>query len=146
LFGQPNIVAHIDATADDLIRQIAQRRNTDAQTLLQGRSQYITMWKPLRGPLYDYPLALCDGYSIDLENDLEPQDIVDQDEVLENVHIYHRAKHQWHYLSGQLDSEVLVFRQADTHSKGFGELAALPISPTNLTALLRHSPLCDLQS
>jgi hypothetical protein len=71
--------------------------------------------------LHDYPLALCDFRSLDPEKDLEPQDIVDRDEVLENVHVYHRPQHKWHYLSGQRDSELLVFRQADTHARKFGE-------------------------
>lgn len=121
-FAQPNIVAHVDATSDDLIRQICRRHGDDADRLLRGRCQYITVWKPLKGPLHDYPLALCDFQSLDPERDLEPQDIVDRDEVLENVHVYHRPQHQWYYLSGQQDSEALVFRQADTQAKKFGEL------------------------
>lgn len=55
------------------------------------------------------------------DTDLEAHDVVDRNEVLENVHVYHRPRHQWHYLSEQLDSEVLVFRQADTRADGFGK-------------------------
>lgn len=120
-FGQPNIVAHIDATPAELMRQIRRRHGPDAERILKGRCQYITIWKPLRGPLYDWPLALCDGSSVDAEKDLEPQDIVDRDEVLENVHVYHRPHHRWHYLSEQQDSELLVFRQADTRQGSFGK-------------------------
>jgi hypothetical protein len=109
-------VAHIDATPDDLIRQVKRRHRTHAEDLLDGRVQYITIWKPLRGPLHDYPLALCDKRSVDVEKDLEPQD-----EVLENVHVYHRAKHAWCYLDGQQDTELLIFRQADTLKEGYGE-------------------------
>jgi hypothetical protein len=58
---------------------------------------------------------------VDIEKDLEPQDIVDRDEVLENVHVYHRAKHAWCYLDGQKDTELLIFRQADTLQEGYGE-------------------------
>jgi hypothetical protein len=123
-------VAHVDATSDDLIRQIERRHGDDAERLLRGRCQYITIWKPLRGPLHDYPLALCDFRSLDADRDLEPQDIVDRDEVLENVHVYHRPEHQWYYLSGQQDCEALVFRQADTAIKKFGGPTALPIELT----------------
>lgn len=118
-------MAHIDATPDDLIRQVKRRSGTDAERLLAGRIQYITIWKPLRGPLHDYPLALCDKKSVDIEKDLEPQDIVDRDEVLENVHVYHRAKHSWCYLKGQNDDELLIFRQADTIEPGFGKFHLL---------------------
>lgn len=115
-------MAHIDTTPDDLIRQVKRRHGLDAKEMLDGRIQYITIWKPLRGPLYDYPLALCDKQSIDDAKDLEPQDIVDRDEVLENVHVYHRKQHAWCYLSGQKDTELLIFRQADTRQRGFGKL------------------------
>jgi hypothetical protein len=114
-------VAHIDATPDDLVRQVKRRHKARADHLLSGRVQYITIWKPLRGPLYDYPLALCDKQSVDVRKDLEPQDIVDRDEVLENVHVYHRKKHAWYYLNGQKDTELLIFRQADTLQGGYGK-------------------------
>lgn len=115
-------MAHIDATPDDLIRQVGRRHGLAAKDLLAGRIQYITIWKPLLGPLHDYPLALCDKQTLDDEKDLEPQDIVDRDEVLENVHVYHRKRHAWCYLAGQEDTELLIFRQADTLRKGFGKL------------------------
>jgi hypothetical protein len=114
-------VAHIDATPQDLVRQIKRRHLSDAENILSGRAQYITVWKPLRGPLHDYPLALCDRQSVDPEKDLEPQDIVDKNEVLENVHVYHRPQHRWYYLRGQEASELLIFRQADTRPNGFGK-------------------------
>lgn len=124
-------MAHIDATKDDMIRQIVRRHGDEAPRILSGRSQYITIWKPLRGPLYDYPLALCDGRTVVPEKDLEPQDIIDRNEVLENVHIYHRPQHRWHYLSGQQDCELLVFRQADTRPGSSG-------ASTNILAELRY--------
>lgn len=114
-------MAHIDATPGDLIRQLRLRHGDNAEKILERRNQYITIWKPLRGPLYDWPLALCDGNSVDSNSDLEPQDIVDRDEVLENVHVYHRSPHRWYYLNGQQDSELLIFRQADTAPGSFGK-------------------------
>lgn len=127
--GQPNSVAHIDATPEDMIRQIKRRHGAGAQQILAGCAQYITLWKPLRGPLHDYPLALCDRRSVDFEQDLEAQDIVDQQELLENMHVYHRKQHRWYYLSGQQDSEVLIFRQADTRPNGFGKSKSCSCAP-----------------
>ena len=102
------------------MRQIVRRHGKDADGFLRGRCQYVSIWKPLRGPLHDYPLAFCDFRSLDPRTDLEPQDIVDRDEVLENVHVYHRPRHNWYYLSAQQDFEALIFRQADTYEKQFG--------------------------
>lgn len=122
-------MAHIDATPGDLTRQIRKRYGQRAEKLLKGRSQYITVWKPLRGPLYDWPLALCDGNTVQSDEDLEPQDIVDRDEVLENVHVYRKEAHRWYYLSGQEDSEVLIFRQADTKPGSFGKSIFIVTEP-----------------
>lgn len=141
-------MAHIDATPDDLVRQVKRRHGLDAKDLLDGRIQYITIWKPLRGPLHDYPLALCDKQSVDDEKDFEPQDIVDRDEVLENVHVYHRKRHAWCYLGGQEDTELLIFRQADTLQKGFGKFSSSCDSELLLMTILlaRYSSLRHLQS
>jgi len=141
-------VAHIDATTDDLVRQVKRRHGPDAKKLLDGRVQYITVWKPLRGPLHDYPLALCDKQSLDVEKDLEPQDIVDREEVLENVHVYHREGHAWCYLKGQDDTELLIFRQADTFQRGFGKLCDHRIDSEPLLTIVlgaRNSALCYLR-
>lgn len=141
-------MAHVDATSEDLIRQIVRRHPNDAEKLLDGRCQYITLWKPLRGPLHDYPLAVCNSRSLDFDRDLEPQDIVDRHEVLENVHVYHKPEHRWHYLSGQKDSEVLVFRQADTDEKKFGECDALEIAEVELRTHISNpgTPHCAINN
>jgi hypothetical protein len=112
--------------------------------LLDGRIQYITIWKPLRGPLHDYPLALCDKQSVDDEKDFEPQDIVDRDEVLENVHVYHRKRHAWCYLEGQEDTELLIFRQADTLQKGFGKLFCCDMILSFFSYTLPGTPHCAI--
>ena len=131
-----------------MVRQIIRRHGAESHRLLSGRAQYITIWKPLRGPLHDYPLALCDRQTIDAALDLEPQDIVDKEEVLENIHIYRRSKHQWHYLSGQQTSELLIFRQADSRPNGYGTLQCLAFyfCRTKADTLSRHSTLCYQES
>ena len=36
----------------------------------------LSVWKPLKGPVQDWPLAMCDPRSIKPETDLEPCDLV----------------------------------------------------------------------
>lgn len=73
-----------------------------------------SVWKPLRGPLRDWPLALCDAASVQAK-DLTPADIVFDTKVTENMQVHHNAAHKWYYLEDQDPSELLVFRQADSH-------------------------------
>lgn len=65
--------------------------------------------------MQDWPLALCDASSIEKE-DLVPCDIVSSAEITENVILHYNSGQRWHYLSNQLPSELLVFRQIDSLS------------------------------
>ena len=47
-----------------------------------------------------------------------PADIVFDTKVTENMQVHHAAAHKWYYLEDQEPSELLVFRQADSHPAG----------------------------
>ena len=81
--------------------------------LKERPADLCSIWKPLKGPVQDWPLALCDASSIEKE-DLVPCDIVSSTEVTENVILHFNSGQRWHYLSNQLPSELLVFRQIDS--------------------------------
>jgi hypothetical protein len=78
-----------------------------------------SVWKPLVGPVQDWPLALCEASSLDAEQDLEPCDLVYPDYVVENRQVYHSSQLRWIYLSDQQDDEAWVFVQSDSHRKGW---------------------------
>ena len=73
-------------------------------------------WKPLHGPLEDWPLALCDASTLDTDLDLQPADMVMRAGYTESCRVYHNPNQKWYYLNKQLDSEVLLFRQYDSDS------------------------------
>lgn len=75
------------------------------------------MWKPLRGPLNDWPLTVCDAGTVRTENDLEAADLLYPDLATENYQVYFKPYHKWHYLSDHNPSELLVFKQADSLSE-----------------------------
>jgi len=111
---QPTSIVHVDFT---LASSMAiSRRVFQVDPSNYERIQTVNIWKPLRGPLTDWPLALCDTTTV------EEQDYIDADAVArlgftENRQVYYNPKHVWYYLSKQLPSELLVFRQADTEPK-----------------------------
>lgn len=80
------------------------------------RKRIISVWKPIIGPVRDWPLAICHPRSVNLDN-LEPCDLVYPDYVVENQQVYHSPELEWLYLGGQKASEVLIFLQADTETK-----------------------------
>lgn len=92
-------------------RLLSKRMQSGTQALrLISRS----VWKPLQGPVTDWPLAVCDVSSVDRERDYVASDVVARPGFTENLQVYYNVSHKWFYLSKQLASEVIVFRQADT--------------------------------
>lgn len=75
-----------------------------------------SIWKPLKGPLNDWPLTFCDASTVHKSMDLEAADLLYPKLATENFQVYHRPEHKWYYLSGQTTSELIIFRQADSMS------------------------------
>ena len=81
------------------------------------------MWHPLRGPLVDWPLALCDASSVDFASDTVPGDVVDRSDFFENTQVHYSAEHNWYWLRDQMPNELLVFINADCRfERGAGPL------------------------
>lgn len=74
------------------------------------------MWHPLRGPLQDWPLAICDASSVDFANDTIASDVVDYHDANENMQVQYNEKYKWYYLPLQLPTELLIFKNADSRS------------------------------
>ncbi len=51
---------------------------SEGEDLLSRRFAIINVWRPIRGPLFDAPLALCDATSL-ATGDLVPQDLIYRD-------------------------------------------------------------------
>lgn len=74
-----------------------------------------SVWAPIRGPVQDWPLALCDASSLN-PHSLHAGDVVFQDFQTENLLLEYHPQHQWYYASEQMPNEAWVFLQGD--SKG----------------------------
>jgi hypothetical protein len=59
-------------------------------------------------------LALCDASTLTPDTDVVDTDIVYQNFVAENCMIHYNRNQKWHYLAEQQDSEILVFKAADS--------------------------------
>ncbi|KAK1456504.1 methyltransferase CmcJ [Colletotrichum cuscutae] len=73
-----------------------------------------SVWHPLRGPSVDWPLALCDAQTVDFARDTMAGDVVDRDHVFENTQVHFNEGQRWFYLSNQLPTELLIFKNADS--------------------------------
>lgn len=84
-----------------------------------------SVWKPLHGPVTDWPLALCDASTVNPDIDFVAADIVNRDGYTENSRIHYSDQYKFYYLSEQKASEALIFRQFDTRPNTHGTFHAL---------------------
>ncbi|KAF2230782.1 hypothetical protein EV356DRAFT_472993 [Viridothelium virens] len=114
-YNQPTSIAHVDTTvgwALAMAQQLNPKFNTDIKN---HRVQCVNFWKPLTGPVKDWPLAMCKPDSINPESELEPCDLVYPDYVVENRQVYFSNRQRWLYLSDQMPNEAWIFLQSDTN-------------------------------
>ncbi|KXS94833.1 hypothetical protein AC578_3668 [Pseudocercospora eumusae] len=122
-FNQPTNTAHIDMTpawAQETLHQM-----NPNEPLPSSRFQFVNVWKPLRGPVRDWPLALCDPSTLS-SSDLCSSDIVFEEQMIENYLVHSNDTQRWYYLSDQEASEAWVFLQADSRRTGNGKSRGVP--------------------
>jgi hypothetical protein len=113
---QPIRQAHVDYTPLSGL-ETARRYAGDALSLLDGRVRIINVWRPLRGPLYDAPLAVCDARTVD-PKDLVATDLVYPDKVWETYSVTFNPAQQWFYAPGMMPDELLLFKCFDSETDG----------------------------
>lgn len=81
---------------------------------MKYRYQVVNIWKPLVGPLRDWPLTLCNPKSIKPEDDLQLMDRVYAVNIEESIQIHYSLEQEWRYLKDQTPEEALIFRGGDS--------------------------------
>lgn len=84
-----------------------------ADRLLHRRYAFINLWRPIRGPLVDQPLAVCDARSI-AHDDLIAQDLIYRDRVGEIYAVAHNPAHRWVYFPEMRREEALLIKCFDS--------------------------------
>ncbi|PMD44117.1 hypothetical protein L207DRAFT_272083 [Hyaloscypha variabilis F] len=103
--------------------------------------QIINVWRLMRGPTSDWPLAVCDYQTIDLEKDIEECDRVASDRLTESVLLYPNPNHRWYFYYSQTVDEVLIFRNCDSrgYTVPFGVHVSFDFQSDVLPKLARES-------
>jgi len=110
---QPATRVHVDHTARSGPQRVRDLMGEEAEELLKGRVQVINMWRPIRGPLRDAPLAVCDSRTV-ASDDLVPSDLVYRERVGETYSVRYNPAHRWFYTPEMRRDEVLLLKIADT--------------------------------
>jgi hypothetical protein len=112
---QPATRVHVDHTARSGPQRVRDLMGDEAEELLKGRVQVINMWRPIRGPLLDAPLAVCDSRTVDPQ-DLVPSDLVYRERVGETYSVTWNPAHRWYYAPQMRSDEALLLKIADTRT------------------------------
>ena len=75
---QPVTSVHNDYTVKSGPQRIRDLMGEEADELLHHRFEIVKVWRPIRGPLRDAPLAVCDATSVAF-TDFVPSDLVYRD-------------------------------------------------------------------
>ena len=108
---QPVPQVHIDQTPDSAAARV--RRHlpaADAPALLARRFQIINLWRPIGRAAWDWPLALCDGRSVDAVRDRVPTTLRYPDHEGETFGVRFSAGHRWKYLRGMEPKEGVLIK------------------------------------
>jgi len=148
---RPVTRVHVDHTARSGPQRVRDLLPDEAEELLHGRVQIVNVWRPIKGPLLDAPLAVCDAASIE-PNDLVPSDLVYPHRVGETYSVTYRPSHRWFYFPNMRTDEALLLKCYDSKQDGRARFAphtafidpntpsdASPRESIELRALIFHS-------
>ena len=119
---QPVARVHVDHTANSGPQRVRDLLPDEADELLRGRVQIINLWRPIRGPLLDSPLAVCDARTVK-PDELVGSDLVYPHRVGETYSVKYSPDHRWFYAPEMTVDEVLLLKCFDSKTDGRARFA-----------------------
>lgn len=114
---QPVTRVHVDQTVTSGPNRVREHLPDEAEALLRGRVQVINLWRPLRGPVRDTPLAMCDGQTV-AEADLVASDLIYPNRRGETYSVKYNLGHRWFYFPEMTPDEALLLKCYDSATDG----------------------------
>src|SRR6516164_6736810 len=114
---------HNDYTAWSSSKRVHDLMGDEAEALLQNRYAIINLWRPIRGPLLESPLALCDAQSLENEN-LIASDLKYPDRTGETYSITYNPNQRYYYFPKMQADEAVLIRCFDSAPKGAARFSA----------------------
>lgn len=118
--------AHNDYTLDSGPRRIREvLEENQASEFLDRRCAIINVWRPIRGPVQDHPLAICDARTTSLDDFIPTkiehymEDDLETPRLTGQIYSFqHSPAHRWFYASDMQPDEVLFLKCFDTATDG----------------------------
>lgn len=114
---QPVTRIHGDYTEISGPQRVRDLMGAEADALLNRRFAIVNVWRPIHGPLYDAPLAVCDAKSV-ADGDLVGQDLIYRDRTGEIYGLTFNPAHRWYYAPAMQADEALLLKCFDSARDG----------------------------
>jgi hypothetical protein len=114
---QPVPRVHNDYTVKSGPQRVRDLLGDEADGLLQKRFSVINVWRPIRGPVQDSPLAVTDARSVH-DQDLVATDLIYPDRTGEVYYVKFNPEHKWFYAPAMRDDEIMLIKCYDSVDDG----------------------------
>lgn len=104
---------HNDYTTTSAPQRVRDLLPEEAEGLLARRYAFVNVWRPIRGPLEQLPLALADAGSLEAD-DIVASDLIYPDRVGETYAIRYNPRHRWFYFPRMTRDEVVLIKCFDS--------------------------------
>ena len=130
---------HNDFTAGSGLTRLRHELGQEAEALAGSRFAVVNVWRPIRGPVLDAPLAVCDARSV-APDDLIRSDLIYRDRTGEVYQVKHNPRHRWYYISALRTDEALLLKCYDSEERPGALRAAQRVRGSQYAApRLRHA-------
>jgi hypothetical protein len=109
----PVMRVHNDYTEISGPQRVRDLMPDEAEALLEKRFAFINVWRPIKGPVLDTPLAVCDARSV-APDDFVASDMVYKDRKGEIFVNTFSPAHRWFYVSKMTTDEALLIKCYDS--------------------------------
>jgi hypothetical protein len=114
---QPVPRVHNDYTVKSAPQRVRDLLRDDASDLLRRRFSVVNVWRPIRGPIQDAPLAVADAQSVE-SDDLVATDLIYPDRTGEIYYVKFNPSQRWFYASAMRQDEVMLIKCFDSADDG----------------------------
>lgn len=113
---------HNDFTAKSARTRLRVELGSEADELLTRHFAIVNVWRSIKGPVIDAPLAVCDASSIAPDN-LVASDLIYRERTGEIYQVVHSDAHRWFYVSALQPDEALLLKGYDSAEDGRARFA-----------------------
>lgn len=119
--GRPVHHAHTDYTPRSALQRLRRELGAGAEAGL-ARYLQVNLWRPIRGPVRDAPLALCDGASV-APQALRAVELRYPERTGEIYYLMHHPGQRWYFAADMTVDEAWLFKNFDSAPAGPGRTA-----------------------